>query len=156
MHWAKIWLRSWLLFTVLIPAALAMNYSVPYVRHDLGFSMDTFGYGSTVGLLEVNNGNNNINIYSNAPEWGLQTFRAVQDFSGYAPTTDDSAHGTLVAHILDNMFTYNNQTNVPYARALYYSPWSVGLAPCANYYGALFDGNSTKSAFLSLILRWNI
>ena len=133
-----------------LPAAWAMNYSVPYVRHDMPYTLDTLGYGSTVGLLEVNNGANNINIYSNSPEWGLQTFREVQDFSGYAPTTDDSAHGTLVAHILDNMFTYDNQTNVPYAQAWYFSPWSVGMAPRASYYGALFDGNDTKSAFLSL------
>ena len=132
------------------PAAQAMNYAVPYVRHGLGDSLDTFGYGSTLGLLEMNNGNNNINIYSNAPNWGLQTFQAVEDFSGYPATTDDSAHGTLVAHIMDNMFSYNDQTNVPYAQCLYFTTLSVGMAPRAQYYGALFDGAGTKSAFLTL------
>ena len=61
-----------------------------------------------------------------------------------------------MAHILDNMFTYDNQTNVPYGSLDLYSTnwnittWSLGMAPRANYYGAVFDGNDTKSAFLSL------
>ncbi len=153
------------------PAAQAMNYSVPYVRHGLGNSLDTWGYGSTLGLLEMNSGNNNINIYSNSPVWGLQTFREVQDYSGcnfpygpwpvpepgYTPTTNDDAHGTLVAHILDNMYSYNNQTNIPYTQMNmatdHISTRSLGMAPRASYYGALFDGtgrNGAKEAFLLL------
>jgi hypothetical protein len=132
----------------------AMNYAVPYVREGLEYSLDTWGYGATLGLLEVNNGDNAILTYSNAPEWGLQTFRDVQDFSGYAPITNDSAHGTLVAHILDNMYSFNDQTNIPYGalnlQTDYITTWSLGMAPRASYYGALFDGNDTKSAFLSL------
>ena len=151
---------SW--FCRVLPALLAagslgvraMNYAVPYVREGLEYSLDTWGYGSTLGLLEVNNGDNAILTYSNAPEWGLQTFRDVQDFSGYTPTVDDSAHGTLVAHILDNMYTYNSQTNIPYGALNLMTDnittLSLGMAPRASYYGALFDGSDTKSAFLSL------
>ena len=135
-------------------AARAMNYSVPYAREGLPFMLDTWGFGSTIGVIEVNNGDNAILTYSNAPERGLQSFYSVQDFSGYAPVTNDSAHGTLVAHILDNLFTYNNQTNIPYASLNlatdYISTWSLGMAPRANYYGALFGGTNTKAEFLSL------
>ena len=153
--------RWWLgaLLAVLLwgcPGARAMNYSVPYVRHNLNFSLDTWGYGSTIGVLEVTITNyyNGIQYYNNAPEWGLQTFRGVQNFSGFLLDTNDSAHGTLVAHILDNLFTFNSQTNIPYTSLNlatdYITTWSIGMAPRANYYGALFDGNDTKSAFLSL------
>jgi len=156
MYWPRKYRWYGLLAAMvgLLPATQAMNYAVPYVRHDLGYSLDTFGYGSTIGLLEVNNGDNNITIYSNSPDWGLQTFQQVVDFSGYTPTTSDSAHGTSVAHILDNMYTFNSQTNIPYTSLNlvtdYITTWSIGMAPRASYYGALFDGNDTKSAFLSL------
>jgi hypothetical protein len=151
----------------LMSPARAMDYAVPYVRDGLADSIDTFGYGSTLGLLEMNTGGNNINTYSNSPAWGLQTFQAVHDLSGYnivggnlvpdpgyTPTTNDDAHGTLVAHILDNMFSYNNQTNIPYTQMNmatdHISTQSLGMAPRASYYGALFNGNGTKLAFVLL------
>jgi hypothetical protein len=136
------------------PVLHAMNYSVPYVRDGMPFSLDTWGYGATIGIIEVNNGDNAILTYSNAPERGLQTLYTVQDFSGFAPVTNDSAHGTLVAHILDNMFTYNSQTNIPYTALNLatdnITTWSLGMAPRASYYGALFGGTNTKAEFLSL------
>ena len=144
-----VWMGLWL---VGVGQAQAMYYAIPYVRGGLDYSLDTWGYGSKLGVLEVtiSNNYNGIQFYNNAPEHGLQTFQSVQNFSGFDLSTDDDAHGTLVAHILDNLFTFNNVTNVPYAQAWAFSPYSVGIAPRATYYGALFDGGDTKSAFLSL------
>lgn len=132
--------------------ALGMNYSTPYVRDGLPVVLGAMGYGADIGVLEVNNsaGSNGFVTHANTADWGLQTLADVQNFSGFAAATDDSAHGTSVARIMDNLFTYGDSGSGPFASTPYYTTWSVGMAPRAQYHGALFDGNDTKAATLSL------
>ncbi|MCX6995582.1 MAG: S8 family serine peptidase [Kiritimatiellaeota bacterium] len=134
--------------------ARALNYSVPYVRQGLSYYYVN-GYGAVIGQIEVRNGDGNgidgfdghrhlaLGPTTNLNNYG---YKDVKDFSSGNPATGNPAdaqfHGTFVAGIMANNASINlgNGTVIPFS----------GMAPGARYYGAIFDGADTQTAFLSL------
>lgn len=140
----------------------AINYSVPYVRqglpytlygyYDLGYS----GYGAIVGEVEVRGTEGNgIDGFNSHRQSGLggdpistnYGFQDVANYSGTGTAADSYFHGTFVAGIMASQYiavttttTTGQSVQLPF----------LGVAPMAKYYGAVFSGESTKAGFLSL------
>ncbi len=144
------------LFFVITFSAPALEYSVPYVRKDLPyFGADgVAGFGAIIGQIEVRgaegNGIDGFNGHRQtglgpdpgSPDFGLYGFQDVKDFSGANDPSDNNFHGTFVAGVMASEYTLvsNGVESAP----------SLGVAPLARYYGAVFDGSGSKAGFLSL------
>jgi len=150
-------------FGAILPA-VALDYSVPFVRDGLSYTAPDWanGVGAVVGQIEVRNGDGNgIDGFDGSRHAALGTgstfvqvgstitnfnygYQDVHDFSGDNSAADSQFHGTFVAGIMANSLgislSTGNSTSVPFS----------GVAPGAQYYGAIFSGADTKVGFLSL------
>jgi len=145
-------------------AAFALDYSVPFVRDGLSYSAPDWanGLGAVVGQIEVRSGDGNgIDGFDGSRHAALGAgsvwvqvgatitnlnygYQDVRDFSGDNNPADSQFHGTFVAGIMANSLgitiSTSDTTSVPF----------TGVAPGAQYYGAIFSGDDTKAGFLSL------
>jgi len=144
---------------LLSQSALAMNYSVPFVRDGLPYfdennNLYLTGLGATVGEIEVRgNEGNGIDGFDGHRQSGLGPnpgdagygqygFVNVLDFSGSNNPADSFFHGTFVAGIMASEYSTVSD-------GIHSGPFT-GVAPLAKYYGAVFSGAGDKAGFLSL------
>ena len=136
--------------------AQALDLSVPYIRQGLPyFGADgVAGFGAVVGHIEVRgaegngidgfNGHRQSGLGPNPgdPNFGLFGYQDVRDFTGDNDPSDNNFHGTFVAGVMAGEYisVSNGTQSAPF----------LGVAPLAKYYGAIFDGDGTKTSFLSL------
>ena len=142
-----------------LPAAFscqALEYSVPYIRKELPYfgANGVAGFGAIVGQIEVRgpegNGIDGFNGHRQTglgpdpgnPNFGQFGYQDVKDFSGANNPADNNFHGTFVAGVMASEYQFiSNGIEIGA---------SLGVAPLARYYGAVFSGSGTKAGFLSL------
>jgi len=155
-------------FGAILPAG-ALDYSVPFVRDGLSYLSPDWanGLGAVVGQIEVRNGDGNgIDGFDGSRHGALGAgftwvqvgsmitnlnygYQDVRDFSGDNNPADSQFHGTFVAGIMANSLGVSISTTDPTTGVTTSVPFT-GVAPAAQYYGAIFSGADTKVGFLSL------